>query len=213
MPLLAALAMTATLVACTPGGLAPTSSTSSSPSPPPTSESPPPTTTPSASETSPPPVDASLTLPECEGLLSIAEVRAFYGPYAESIMSGVTAAEVMQGPVATATVAEASQTRVCTWGIPNSDGGFNVVAAEIPQVAATNLIAALRGAGTFTETTASGVTMFTRELDSGIGAFAVTYAFIGTAWVTVAGTISTEGTLYLADKLMASVRAANPGAL
>lgn len=211
MSLLAAGVVASLLAACSPGGGPEGASPSASPSVPsaPATSAPEPSTSPSP--TPAPPTDGPLLLPPCDALLTLADAQAFYGPAAEAITPpAASAVDVMQGPVAAATVAEATQTRVCTWGIPNSDGGFNAVAAEIPLSSAANLIDALRNAGSFSESEVGGVTLFSRSLDAEVGGFAVAYAFFDTAWVTAAGALSTEGAQIIVEKIMGSVRDANP---
>lgn len=150
-----------------------------------------------------------LTLPSCPDLLPMSVVQTRFGPNAVALDVWSTASEVMAGPAAADAVSAAVSSEICAWGIPNSDGGFHVVAAELTPTAATSLIASLRTAGTFTEQATGARISFTRDLENEIGSYAVTYIFDRTAWVTAVGALTPAGIRPIGDAAMDAVVAAN----
>lgn len=161
--------------------------------------------TPSASPTAQP---SALTIPDCDDLLPLPVVQGQF-PNAVPIETGADPADAMAGPAATAAVRAAAQAEICTWGIPASDGGFNVIVAELAERARDDLIGALRGAGTFTEGSVGGGVSFSREIDTELGITTVTYVFDDRVWVTVNGTLHLDSSRQLAAAALESVRAAN----
>lgn len=154
-----------------------------------------------------------LALPACEALLPLAVAQEQLGGNTIALDPWATAAEVMPGPAAVEAASSAVQSELCAWGIPNSDGGFHVVTAELTAASADGLKAALRSAGTFAEIPVEGGTAFSRDLDSEIGAFAVAYVFYGPAWVTAVGSLTSEGARSIALTALDAVRTANPSSL
>lgn len=150
-----------------------------------------------------------LTLPSCPDLLPMSVVQTQFGPNAVALDVWSTASEVMAGPAAADAVSAAVSSEICAWGIPNSDGGFHVVAAELTPAAATSLISSLRTAGTFTEQATGARISFTRDLENEIGSYAVTYIFDQTAWVTAVGALTPAGIRPIGDAAMDAVVAAN----
>lgn len=206
----ALIGATLLLAACTPepGGSPtpePTVATpSGSPTPSP-SATPGGDATPSASPSAEP---EALEIPGCDDLIPLPVVQAHF-PNAVPIESGADPADVMAGPAATTAVRAAVQAEICTWGIPASDGGFNVIVAELTESARDGLVAELRGAGTFTEGAVGGGVSFSREIDTELGITTVTYVFDDRVWVTVNGTLHLDSSRQLAAAALEGVRAAN----
>lgn len=192
------------LAGCTPAPaptVAPTVSETPSPSVTPS-------TTPDAAPTPTAEADGPLALPACVDLLPLSTAQAQLGGDTVSLDIWATAAEVMPGPAAAAAVSTAEQSVICAWGIPNSDGGFHVVAAELTRASAESLIAQLRAAGTFAEQSVPGGASFSRDLDSELGSFAVSYVFVDTAWVTAVGSLTAAGARTIATTAMDAVTSA-----
>lgn len=148
-------------------------------------------------------------LPACRTLLPLSTVHALFGDAAEPLDAGGTAADHMPGPLAAETAAGARQAAVCTWGIPFSDGGFNVITAELTTSARDRLISSLRSASSYRATTIDGATAFTHEEESEFGTLAVVYVFTGRVWITVTGTLTVETGREFAGSALDAVRAAN----
>jgi len=148
-------------------------------------------------------------LPECDDLLPLSTVHALFGDAAERLDAGGSAADHMPGPLAAETVRAAKQSKVCTWGIPFSDGGFGVVAAEITATARDRLLRSLRKASSYTERTLDGELSFTHESESEFGTIAVVYVFVGDVWITVNGTLSMATAREFAGSAVDAVRSAN----
>lgn len=203
-----AVVAAALLVGCTPSAAPGTSSSptvkesTAAPAPSATADGP-------ASPTASVALRGPLTLPSCPDLLPMSVVQTQFGPNAVALDVWSTASEVMAGPAAADAVSAAVSSEICAWGIPNSDGGFHVVAAELTPAAATSLISSLRTAGTFTEQATGPRVSFTRDLENEIGSYAVTYIFDKTAWVTAVGALTPAGIRPIGDAAMDAVVAAN----
>lgn len=200
--------------ASTPGAVSPTGSVpSASPmptaSPSPTSTTPAtPTPTPTASTD--PGTPSRVVLPACANLLPLSTVHALFGDAAEPLDAGGSAADRMPGPRAAEAARSARQTVVCSWGIPFSDGGFSVVAAELSTASRDSLLASLRGASSYRATRIDGATAFTHSEESEFGTIGVVYVFEGRVWITVTGTLTIDTGREFAASALDAVRAANP---
>jgi len=224
-----AAALALALTACVPeppaagptSSLAPTGTATAPATPAPTTSTLPgsPSATPSPTATGTPSPTPSPTatagasdravLPACRALLPLSTVHALFGDAAEPLDAGGSAADHMPGPLAAETAAGARQSAVCTWGIPFSDGGFNVITAELTTSARDRLISSLRSASSYRATTIDGATAFTHEEESEFGTLAVVYAFTGSVWITVTGTLTVETGREFAGSALDAVRAAN----
>lgn len=170
-----------------------------------------PSATPGAPSASPG-LAGPLTLPACVDLLPLSVAQEQMGGDATVPLDiWETASEVMPGPAAADAVRGAVASQICAWGIPNSDGGFHVVAAELTPASAASLIASLRSAGTFTEQPVPGGVSFARDLDSEIGSYAVAYVFVGSAWTTAVGSLASNSARHVAMVAMDAVASANGG--
>ncbi|PZU46941.1 MAG: hypothetical protein DI566_06350 [Microbacterium sp.] len=161
--------------------------------------------------TTSPGLSGPLTLPACVDLLPLSVAQDQLGDGTVPLDIWETASEVMPGPAAADAVRGAVASQICAWGIPNSDGGFHVVAAELTPASAASLIASLRAAGTFTEQSVPGGVSFARDLDSEIGSFAVAYVFVDSAWTTAVGSLVSASARDVAVAAMDAVAAANGG--
>jgi hypothetical protein len=169
--------------------------------------SPSPSPSPSASP-SPGAPDAAV-LPACSDLIPLDTVRTLFGDGAEQLDSSGSPADHMPGPLAARTVRAASQSSICAWGIPSSDGGFSVVTAEITASARRELVDSLRSASGYRERAIDGEVAFTYETEGEIGSTAVVYVFVDSVWITVNGTLDTRTARQLAREALDQVRIAN----
>lgn len=172
------------------------------PEPPPASTAPfpstPPTPTPSAPPTptpSPTPSDAIPSIPSCEHLLSVEQVRATVN---EARIEGPDqgeprTAESLPGPLARETYRGASDSITCGFGIPQSDGIVSVTVTVIDPVSGEELAEALAASAEYVHTTRDAIDLFSAYISDGIGTY-LGYAFSGPVWVIVQGTLVNETT-------------------
>jgi len=102
----------------------------------------------------------------------------------------------------------ARQSRLCRWGVPNSDGAFALVVAELAAPEQATVIGALTAAG-FASSTSGPETMLRLEQEGVVSLEAQTHIFTGDVWVLVDGT-SGELTDTVSGFALDVLRAANP---
>ena len=183
----------------------------STPAPAPTTSSPSPATSTPMPTVPPSETDVPLVLPDCVDLVPLTVAQDALGPDTVALTPGASAADLMPDPAAADAARDAVSTRVCTWGIPQSDGGFNVILAELAPAARDALVASIRAAGTFTESAVGGELSFSAEIANELGTTSVVSVFVGTGWVTVSGSLEDAGALAVAGAALDGLRAANPG--
>ncbi len=111
-------------------------------------------------------------------------------------------------PEIQAALISAPQSRLCRWGVPNSDGTFALVVAELPAAEQVGVIAALTAAG-FASATSGTETMLRLEQEGVVSLEAQTHIFTGEVWILVDGT-SGELTDTVSGFALDVLRAANP---
>ncbi|MBH0022878.1 hypothetical protein [Salinibacterium sp. SWN248] len=171
-----------------------------------TASAPPATASPSSS---PIPTPDPLILPGCDTLLPLNDAKSLFSP--STVVLGADDTIPIRGdelPEIDTAAGNASVAKNCIWGVPNSDGGFTVVVADISEADATNLQDALLATG-FTGASAGTVTTLEKEFETAVGWSAQTHYFVSDLWVYVSGT-STELTVNVADAVLDQVRTANP---
>jgi len=190
------------LAGCAPATIEP------SPTPPPSasadaSSTPAPTPTPDAGP-------EPFTISGCEAMLPLPLAQElfsanteFFGESPAVGFSGSFAVPAIQSALSTA-----PQARLCSWGVPNSDGAFALVVAELPAADQATVIAALTTAG-FAPSTSGTETTLRLEQDGLVSSEAQTHIFTGAVWVLVDGT-SAELTNAVAASALTVLRAANP---
>ena len=102
----------------------------------------------------------------------------------------------------------APQSKLCRWAVPNSDGSFSLVVAELPVGEQTAVIDALMAAG-FATSTNGTETILRLEREGIVSLEAQTHIFTGDVWVLVDGT-SGELTDTVSGFALDVLRAANP---
>lgn len=192
---IAALALTVVMVGCAP------------------SPAPTPTEPPAASETpsaTPEPPAVSLTIPDCETLVPLPLAQSLFGASTE-FFGDSTGAEFGGSFEVAETIdaaASASQLRRCSWGVPNSDGFFSLLVAELTPADGAELEAALTAAG-FSSVTMGTVTGFDAEREGLVSLQAATHLFTGDVWILSDGTsVSLTGSI--AGSALDALRTANP---
>ena len=187
-------------------GLAACGPTATIPSPSPaSSESPSATASPTPS-----PAPAALVIPECEDLLSLEDARALFSESTEFFgqFPGVEFAGRFEIPEIVNAVTSASQSKTCRWGVPNSDGAFSLLVAEITPAERASLTTALTAAG-FASSTAGPATSYELERDGMVSTESAVHVFTGDVWILADGTGLALSTPVAASALDA-LRAANP---
>jgi hypothetical protein len=197
LPALVALA----LAACLPPGAGPTPTpTGSSPS-----ASAAPTSTPS-----PTPTVEPLAFPGCETMLPLATAQSLFSASTEFL--GEFPAADFEGrfdlPAVYDVLDTASPATSCRWGVPNSDGVFFLVVAEVTPGERTALNGALSAAG-YSSTTTGTVTALEKEEEGMVSSLAFTHLFTGDVWIFCDGT--TLGlTGAVTGSALDAIRTANP---
>lgn len=190
------------LAGCAPATIEP------SPTPPPSasadaSSTPAPTPTPDAGP-------EPFTISGCEAMLPLPLAQElfsanteFFGESPAVGFSGSFAVPAIQSALSTA-----PQARLCSWGVPSSDGAFALVVAELPAPDQAPVIAALTTAG-FAPSSSGTETTLRLEQDGLVSSEAQTHIFTGAVWILVDGT-SAELTDAVAASALTVLRAANP---
>lgn len=192
LALVAGLSLVVALIGCTP-----------TPAPSPTTAA-----SESASATATP-EPAPLGIPECETLLPLALAQANFSENTEFI-GEFPANEfgVFEVPEAAAAVAGASQSRYCLWGVPNSDGAFTLLVAEVSPEDRAAVEAALPAAG-FSAVTMGTVTGYDAEREGEVSTLADTVLFTGDVMIVCNGT-SLGLTGVVTGSALDALRTANP---
>lgn len=177
------------------------------------SPTPSPTKTAAATPTATPIATAApLAVPDCETLLPVALAQAGFSP--DTVFLGEIVPAEFGGrsgiPSIPVTLAEASPARVCSYGVPNSDGVFFVGAAAVTGVQRSTMQGELTSAG-YLSTTSAGVTSFELAADGDVSSLAFTHLFSGDVWVFCDAT-SLDFTALVAQSVLDAMRTANPTA-
>lgn len=198
--LLAAVALVAALSGC-----APTAPESTSTPKPTSAVEPTPTESPTPS-----PTVAPLAIPECETMLPLAQAQALFSASTAFLGEQPTGEFVgrMTVPSIPVVLSTASPARGCFWGIPQSDGLFELVVAEVTEAQRTTLQGELATAG-YAETTMGTVTAFELAGEDEVSSLGTTHLFTGDVWVVCDGTsLGLSGAV--TGAALDALRAANP---
>jgi len=193
-------ALVATVVGCSPVPPAPSASETSGPTP-----------TSTESETpEPDPVAEPLSIPDCETLLPVALAKSAFGDSTEFLDETVPTEYYpwYQLPPVITAISAVTLARSCWFGIPNSDGAFSFLVAEIDPATQASIEAALDAEG-FTSVAMGTVTAREAEREGDFSLEAETHLFTGTVWILVDdGTLSVSG--IVAGSALDALRTANP---
>ncbi|GAA1701902.1 hypothetical protein GCM10009808_19840 [Microbacterium sediminicola] len=167
-----------------------------------------PTTSPSATvaPTVEPTSDA-IVLPACEDMLDLAVVQTNFGANAQflDVVADGDLTSLLPGPAAQTALDAAVSREGCLWGIPNSDGAFFVIVADIPLSARDTLVSAL-GSSDFSETVIGSAPAFVWERDDEMGTLTTVYVFADPIWVTVTGAGTTASQTAIAEDVVMDMR-------
>jgi hypothetical protein len=168
------------------------------------STAPPETATPTAT-----PEPAPLGIPECETLLPLALAQDHFSQNTEFLGEYPAGEFGVDGvPEVAAAVAGASQSRYCVWGVPNSDGAFGLLVAEVSAEGRAAVEAALPAAG-FSAVTMGTVTGYDAEREGEVSTLADTLLFTGDVMIVCSGT-SLDLTGVVTGSALDALRTANP---
>ncbi len=197
-PVLASLALVAVLAGCDPVEPTPTA--------PPVVE---PVET-SSPTSEPEPVVETLTIPDCETLVPLALAKSSFAESTEFLGEGVPTEYYpwWQVPAVNSAIAGVTVARSCWWGIPNSDGSFNLLVAEIDPATQASLDVALETEG-FYPLFLGTVSGRENGRDGDNGYEAETHLFTGNVWI-LSDNHSMDGTAAISDSALSAMRAANP---
>jgi hypothetical protein len=154
--------------------------------------------------------DPERLIDACEELLTLAEARALFSDNTEFFgeFPGSDIFDRFEMPEVPVAIAAAAQSRTCRWGVPNSDGSFALMVAEITSAERATLTAALGAAGFATSTTGP-VTTFELERDGMVSTESAVHLFTGDVWILSEGTgLGVSGPV--AVSALDALRAANP---
>lgn len=193
--LVGALAVTALIVGCTP---------TDAPSDPPPTAAPGPTSAASEAAT-PEPSETVAPIPGCDELVTAETAQTVLGTTAEVSTTLPTIDELTADTTAADFFASATESEVCGWIVPNSDGGFHAIVARSSADDVDALLDALRADPALTESEFAGATIFAAETEDALGVMTITYAISGTLWSTVSGTITLDGGLFIATETLDAV--------
>lgn len=151
------------------------------------------------------------SIPACADQLDLSVVQANFSANAEFIgeLLPEELGGVMAGPVAETALSEATQKHGCVWGVPQSDGGFTVVVAELPSASRDTLTAEL-AASSFTGSLIGTSPAYTWEREDAIGTITTVYAFASPVWVTVTGAGTAGSQTPIAADVLDHLRAFYP---
>ena len=199
---LIAAALIALLAGCDPVAPTPTASETSDPKP---TES----VTPTETETADPVVE-SLTIPDCETLLPLALAKSSFADSTVFLGENVPTDYYpwWQVPAVNSAIAGVTVARSCWWGIPNSDGAFSLLVAEIDPATRASVEAALTTEG-FYNVYMGTVTGREAGRDGDNGYEAETHLFTGDVWI-LSDNHGVEGAGIVAGSALEALRAANP---
>lgn len=150
-------------------------------------------------------------LADCPQLLDVSTAQTYFSSSAQFIdeLSTADALGFLPGPVAQNALNQSTQVRACLWGIPQSDGGFAVIVAELPAAEKATLVTAL-GSSAFTETSISGTPSWVWMRETEVDLQTTAYMFIDPFWITVSGSGSSDAQPWIAEAVADKMRALYP---
>lgn len=128
--------------------------------------------------------------PDCANLMGIEQVRVSVN---DDRVEGPDPLEITEtpdslGPAAQDLFEAATDVVGCTYGIPQTDGGFSVMVLDVDADAASELVSALAASDEYEHTTRGDIAMFSRGIPEGLGTY-LGYAFADDVWAIVHGTM------------------------
>jgi hypothetical protein len=161
-----------------------------------------------AESPSPEPEPASLTIATCDELLSLTEAKSLLGPTTVFLEENPANeySPWFDVPAVTTAISGLTEGRSCWWGIPNSDGSFTALVAEIDPATRASIEAALDSEG-YSSVVMGTVTA--HELAPDEEYRAETHLFTGDLWILSNGAVL-DFTGTVAGSALDAMRTANP---
>jgi hypothetical protein len=156
------------------------------------------------------PVAEPLSIPDCETLLPIALAKSSFSESTEFLGETVPTEYYpwYQLSAVNAAIAGVTIARSCWWGIPNSDGAFSLLVAEIDPATRASVEAALTAEG-FSSVEMGTLTARENGREGEVGYEAETHLFTGSVWILADdGDLSVSG--IVAGSALDALRSANP---
>lgn len=156
------------------------------------------------------PVVEPLNIPGCETLLPIAVAQSAFAESTAFLGENVPTEYYpwYQLPPVLSAISGLTVARSCWWGVPDSDGAFSLLVAEIDPATRTSIEAALTAEG-FTSVVMGTLTAREAERDGLASYEAETHLFTGNVWIVCDdGSLSVSGTV--AGSALDALRTANP---
>ncbi|MGJ8721832.1 MAG: hypothetical protein ACSHW9_08295 [Salinibacterium amurskyense] len=158
------------------------------------------------------PVVDPLVIPECDALLSISTARFLLTDNTELIEEETPgrAKNFQEVPIAAidSILANASESRQCLWGIPNSGSFFTLAIADISEDDAIALETETMAAS-YSAVRAGDVSMFSLQVDGPVGSVGSNHFVVGDLWLySTAYDLPTTNTVV--DSALLQIRNANP---
>lgn len=151
-----------------------------------------------------------LTIPDCETLLPLALAQSSFGGSTAFLGENPPTNYYpwYQLPPVITAISGVTLARSCWWGIPNSDGAFSLLVAEIDPATQASIEAALDAEG-FSSTVMGTVTAREGERDGDFQHEAETHLFTGNVWILCDdGSLSVSG--IVTGSALDALRSANP---
>lgn len=128
--------------------------------------------------------------PDCANLMGIEQVRVSVN---DDRVEGPDPLDVIEapdvlGPAAQDAFDTAADVVGCTYGIPQTDGGFSVMVLDIDEATASELVRALAESDEYEHTTRGEIAMFSKGIPEGLGTY-LGYAFADDVWAIVHGSM------------------------
>lgn len=167
-----------------------------------------PALTPRPSPTPSPTPTRVVSLGGCEDLIDIGRLHQLVQPDIEPL-DVTSRAVALPGPSARAALDSATTSLHCSWGLPMSDGLFDVVVAELPEPVSEALVRSLETAEGYRDVSADGMRIFGSTFDEGY-TVNLAYVFSDGLWTIAEGTMLTpESAVAVASEVTQNVLAAN----
>jgi hypothetical protein len=156
------------------------------------------------------PVVEPMSIPDCETLLPVALAKSSFGESTE-FLAETAATDYYpwyQIPAVNSAITGVTVARACWFGIPNSDGSFGFLVAEIDSATRTSIEAALTTEG-FSSVVMGTLTAREAQREGDYQIEAETHLFTGDVWILADdGDLSVAG--IVAGSALDAMRAANP---
>ncbi|MBH0130371.1 hypothetical protein [Salinibacterium sp. NK8237] len=164
---------------------------------------------PDSSSSTPIPTPEPLIIPGCDTLLPLSDAKNLFSPDTEIFTEDDIIPPLTDDvPEFADAASNATIAKHCIWGLPRSDGGFNLAVADITEADSAALSTALSESG-FVGATEGGLTTLARTADNSLSVGSELHYLAGDLWIYVNAT-SADLAVDVADRGLEAMRTANP---